>query len=793
VNQQSLRGAKHVLAGVGLIDRHPVITYVSAFLVCTLVMASPFLFGDRAFAYSDIGTDTFVQFYPLNVVHAQQLAAGGGLGWSFNLGLGGYVGTHFDPFWLAQGLLPESAQLQARIYVYLLKLWLAGLFFVGYLRLIGFRGLLAVLGGLAYGLCEYALINGQWDLHGTEVVHFSALLYLLERYLRSGGLVFPLLIGLLLGAGHSFNLFTSALFSAAYIAARSVIVSDSRAVAAWVKTLGWLGAGVMAGVLVMAPMQLPSLIAFLDSPRVTGGHAHFERLFASLFSINDWPTIFASVAGVFGKGILGIGDAYSGWGNYLEGPGFYVGMPFLLFASQLFQKGASRAEKRVAVLALGGIVLYILFPAFRYVVFGFNHVAFRVSTLWISMLIIVVGVAGIRRQLANGLSVPLLLATALFLVSVIAIWESTSGSMSGAHVRWVVAWIFAYVLVAAMAHRHSSLMLVAICSIWVAELIVQGRPALVDREAVDAHGLGGRGHYEDGTREAVDWIRSQHAKTDFYRIEKDYLSVFLLDSLVQGYRGIRSYFFHGAGVTRFVDSMAWPRTVPHSNYIEADLSRAAVLDALAVKYILSRSRYRDTDPSCRFLATVSGIHIYERPFARSLAVVSSSYIEEAAANALSIVERDGVLRDSVIVDPADVTAELASIRSNAAVQSIPVAIHGDSEITGRYEVDGPRLLAFAFPYAPGWKLFIDGSNTPVPLIRINYGLTGALVPAGNHDFTLRYSTPGRALGWLVSPVTLLLIALVSFLRRRCAVEGRHDLKIATSVATALYPQRTQEL
>ena len=113
--------------------------FVFLYVILAVVITWPFLFGDRAFAYTDIGTDTFVQFYPLNIAHAQQLATGEGLGWSFSLGLGGYIGTHFDPFWMLQGLLPESAQLGARIYAYLLKIGLGGLFFALYLRLIGIR------------------------------------------------------------------------------------------------------------------------------------------------------------------------------------------------------------------------------------------------------------------------------------------------------------------------------------------------------------------------------------------------------------------------------------------------------------------------------------------------------------------------------------------------------------------------------------------------------------------------------------------------------------------------------
>ena len=291
--------------------------YAVMFIAVAAVLCMPYLSGIWAMAFTDVGNDTFYQFYPLNLEHARQLSRDGEITWSFRLGLGGYVGTHFDPFMWLQGLFPESWQLSMRIYTYLAKLGLAGLAMLFYLRLIGLAGLPVILGALSYAFGDYALINGQWDLHGTELLHFILLAYLLERYLRSGNAGFALLIGLLLGLSHPFNLFTSAFFTVLYLIARTVVLCDWSRWRTRIAQMAGLAILVVIGVLIFAPVNFPSLFYFLESPRVSGDHANLGRVLQSLMTINDFDTVKASFMGFLGKNSMGVANAYSGWANWL--------------------------------------------------------------------------------------------------------------------------------------------------------------------------------------------------------------------------------------------------------------------------------------------------------------------------------------------------------------------------------------------------------------------------------------------------------------------------------------------
>src|ERR1700744_3738460 len=147
-----------------------------------LCLSLCYLLKSKAFLFYDIGSDTFFFFYPLQLAVARQLHELHTVTWSFELGLGGFLGSLFDPLWLITGWLPESWQLASRLPMFDLRLLLAGGFFYGYLRQIGFRVPLAAIGGLGYAYSSYGLLNAQWEvMHGTEFVQLAAYLFLLER------------------------------------------------------------------------------------------------------------------------------------------------------------------------------------------------------------------------------------------------------------------------------------------------------------------------------------------------------------------------------------------------------------------------------------------------------------------------------------------------------------------------------------------------------------------------------------------------------------------------------------
>lgn len=66
------------------------------------------------------------------------------------------------------------------------------------------------------------------------------------------------------------------------------------------------------------------------------------------------------------------------------------------------------------------------------------------------------------------------------------------------------------------------------------------------------------------------------------------------------------------------------------------------------------------------------------------------------------------------------------------------------------------VLTTSIPYTKGWKLTVDGHDTPTQ--KVNAGFVGAKIPAGKHQIRLTYHTPGLVAGRLLSVLGLVLFA-----------------------------------
>ncbi|MGA9421388.1 MAG: hypothetical protein WBW61_03440, partial [Rhodanobacteraceae bacterium] len=160
--------------------------YLAIAAAIALLFSLYYICNGYAFCFWDVGSDTFLQFYPLQIAVAHQLRTLHSITWSFELALGGFLGTLFDPVWLLSSWFPDSWQLGLRLPMFFARVLLAGGFFYGYLRQVGFSPRLGAIGALCYAFSSYGTINAQWEiLHGTEFVQFSAYLFLFEKYLRT--------------------------------------------------------------------------------------------------------------------------------------------------------------------------------------------------------------------------------------------------------------------------------------------------------------------------------------------------------------------------------------------------------------------------------------------------------------------------------------------------------------------------------------------------------------------------------------------------------------------------------
>jgi len=77
-----------------------------------------------------------------------------------------------------------------------------------------------------------------------------------------------------------------------------------------------------------------------------------------------------------------------------------------------------------------------------------------------------------------------------------------------------------------------------------------------------------------------------------------------------------------------------------------------------------------------------------------------------------------------------------------------------------YNAPSENLVVFSEIWTQkGWKLFIDGEQHPI--IRANYLLRAALVPAGQHKIEMRYEPAVWAIGEKVSLASSLLLILLA--------------------------------
>ncbi|MDX1684414.1 MAG: YfhO family protein [Saprospiraceae bacterium] len=97
-------------------------------------------------------------------------------------------------------------------------------------------------------------------------------------------------------------------------------------------------------------------------------------------------------------------------------------------------------------------------------------------------------------------------------------------------------------------------------------------------------------------------------------------------------------------------------------------------------------------------------------------------------------------------------------------------------LTYEYSADKDRLLVFSEIYYPeekGWKVYVDGER--VDLMRANYILNAAVVPAGTHELELRFEADGRTAMLSVSRIgSILLTLMVLFMLYRLYRSGGQE-------------------
>lgn len=747
-----------------------------------LLVLRDFLFGGFYFAYIDIGSDSYRQFVPYAMHLARSIAREGFPGWSFAIGLGAPTAwLPGDAFALLNLIGGPDNVLPLRIWIYLLKIVLGGAASLLLLRCMVTRWETAVIGALAYSFCGFVVVNGQWDPEATEFVFVPLILWAIVRHLRSGDLVaFPLVLALALVCGAFFIPLGVFLL----LSCVAFVVTSSEPRSMFKRWLSGMLPLAVIGYLLAAPHLLPVILQVLDSPRMGGGHSLFQKIWQDSLVLNDWWLVLAQIGGIFHKDIFGIGNYYQGYWNYLEGPEFFIGVTLFLLIPQLWK--GSAVDRKMLLIAACGIAVYFTFPLIRYAAMGFAVPYFRVSTLWVSLVLLLLAVRALDQVLERGVDGRLLaLSVAGYLLLLLLVAAGDLGTrVSEAHVVRIVdqcALAGALLLLAQRKILPARWLPLAILGAVLIETAQIAYPSYVEgRMPVPRQ----RDAYNDASLDALRELRA--VDSGVFRVEKTYDSVALADAMAQDYMGIKSYSSHGSGVVAFhIGTGLIPPTagaaINYTNWLPHAGARFMLNSLLGVKYIIAKKPLQW--PGFEAVRETRDYLIYRNVAALPLGIVQTKQVTAGALSRLKSlaqvnanIMRDIVMINAVVVekfvpqhgDQFDLD-ELLSANSMVlqdryfgpamALQETGLRIErfSSNHISGQIRPAKAGILVFSIPYSMGWSLKIDGRETP--MMRANFGMLAAPVQAGAHSVELDFRLPGKWPGWLLGALGLALLVL----------------------------------
>jgi hypothetical protein len=157
-------------------------------------------------------------------------------------------------------------------------------------------------------------------------------------------------------------------------------------------------------------------------------------------------------------------------------------------------------------------------------------------------------------------------------------------------------------------------------------------------------------------------------------------------------------------------------------------------------------------------AQTNEVDIFENKRALPRAWLTTQATSLTSAQTLETIRSDR-LPDGSSWDPArtalvepEVDVSISATNGNAHV-----TLYKPNQIRVNTETNGDAILVLSENHYPGWRAYVDGNK--VEVLRVNYNLRGVLVPAGKHEVKFVYFPKSVLLGFLVTGVVAVLLAL----------------------------------
>lgn len=769
-----------------------------------LFVYKDFITLHNLFLFKDIGADTVTSFYPNYVCLSNYIREIGIPSWSFQQGLGQnlFPFNMGDPFSFILYLSGESLIPYMIVYIEITKIILISIFSYLLFRKLDLSSYTCIIGSLMLSFSGYAILGGTWYIFSTEALYFILILYGFECLFKGDNWYVFLISIFLISSYQPVILFVSICFVSIYAITRIAMTDDfsvSKLLKLTAKTVGVtiLGVG-LSGIFL-----LPTVNQLLHSPRGSGDFSMFKTLISFGLGVEKIGHYGTAIMRFFSNNMLGTGNNFSGWGNYLEAPILYCGLPVILLIPQIFI-GVSRKMKIIYACLVSAILIILIFPFFRYAFWGFSGDYYRLFSFGIVSLLVFISLNSLHNIVKNGKVNLVLLGITIVCILVILNAGSRLEVSPDSTIRKISMFlIILYGLLILMLKYEKTRLTAQIFLLitLVFELGYTANETVNNRKREVPISLALKTDYNDFTKEALDYIKKE--EKSFYRINKTYFSATsqdysaFNDSKMQHYNGSTSYtsFNQLQYIKFFQETNVINKKVESDSRWCIGYMNHPLLQAICnVKYTLSKG---PVDPAIVALydsvATIGNIQIRKSRNYLPLGVTYDTYMNYSEYNKLQAIGKQIALFKAFIVDSAsnidttgfkvftvkDMPPQFSMIELNQDVNklkadSLRITSFIDWQIKGDINMSARKLLFLAIPNDEGWQLIVDGK--PRKISTVTAGMMGVVLDKGQHNIILEYYRPYMKLGVIITLISfcIFLVILLAITLKKRRIQGSAD-------------------
>lgn len=799
--------------------KHMLLLTAIATLLISIILYRHFLLGNANFLYTVV--DGFSQYLPTYMNYVRTIQAGQGLPWwTFSIGFGAV--QSYDVLLYPLNLVPvlagvcfgEQALLISFAWMQVVKMVLAAVFMFLFLKKIGFTPFVCCNIGLLYAFCGIIILRGHWVFLADECYIAVLILWCAECYFQDKKwYAIPPAIFLLGSCLGIFYLYLYAVLLIVYTTVRYFYAQKpAKHFFSFLLSCGGLyilGILLWGIVLIGFSWSLFTTARFSTTVSYTNNFGLFEHV--------DWSVLTSAIFSLFDPNVTGIFDNYTGALNYLERPLFYCGIACLFLIPQGIALGKKRTKKLI-VFGICSAGLYMLFPI---VVDIFNAFirneelglrSYRISTLWIVIMMFVMGAYGLQCGIQNGrfhrttlLATSLALIALFFYVCIEAPYDGITLNFS--IIRWVIlfflVWLFILLWIKwpqKMAHIRTRSLALILC-ISLLELFHSANVTLTKSTQTATENYtqmqeDSLGYYSDVSL-AVEYLKEYD--NGLYRVSGIRPSAGVATYCAPLYFGVHDSSYYtdiDAGTYAFLAEV-YPQSFLNgvgSKYSTGVGDNLMLSTLTGYKYIITQYDLRGELPyGYKLLKHIGNIAIYENTLDLSFGITFDSYVRRSIFEEYSDEEQKlillhcAVLEDNVetnlteltksdldkaisdqLEHPSDTYRLYRLFAKQRQEKLLEVNEWTENHINGTLSLAEDKLLVLSIPNADGWRVLIDG--TPVDPQTVDIGFMGIYIEAGEHTVELEYCPKTLIPGVIVSLFALGIYVTLVILSRRKHVD-----------------------